>query len=66
MAFGAWFCVDATLLLTVRAVRNASPALPPPPPGCRSPWNRMNCRIRSTYSCSVRMLKRGRRMTSRT
>lgn len=40
MAFGAWFRVDdATLLLTARAVRNASPAIVPRSSGCRFPQN---------------------------
>jgi hypothetical protein len=64
MAFGAWFRVDdATLLLTAKAVRNASPATAPHSSGCRFPRNRMNRRIQSTYPRSVRMLKRSRRMT---
>ena len=40
MAFGAWFRVDdATLLLTARAVRNASPATAPRSSGCCFPRN---------------------------
>ena len=43
MAFGAWFRVDdATLLLTARAVRNASPATTPRSSGCCFPRNMMN------------------------